>query len=185
MPTPVIKVRSSYSAILSSRAAKTCMLFVIVLGPITVLLLGAYRTSSNNTLSLLYALGMAAPVAGIIIALFSLGTIAFRARRVVLVIGEQVSIPHSGIKFPMSELSTVKVWTRCDPRRKTTTYLALLPYHVDGEVTAASIRQRGIPAEVTDYVVRFPKGTQPSAYELVDMVRQMRPTVYIERLGSV
>jgi len=161
------------------------MLFVIVLGPITVLLLGAYRTSSNNTLSLLYALGMAAPVAGIIIALFSLAAIAFQARRVVLVIGEKVSIPHSGISFPMSELSTVKVWTRYDPRRKTTTYLALLPYHVDGEVTAASIRQRGIPAEVTDYVVRFPKGTQPSAYELVDMVRQMRPTVYIERLGSV
>ena len=179
MPTQLIKVRSSYSAILSSRAAKTCMLFVIVLGPITVLLLGAYRTSGNNTLSLLYALGMAAPVAGIIIALFSLAAI------VVLVVGEKVSIPHSGISFPMSELSTVKVWTRCDPRRKTTTYLALLPYHVDGEVTAASIRQRGIPAEVTDYVVRFPKGTQPSAYELVDMVRQMRPTVYIERLGSV
>ena len=103
----------------------------------------------------------------------------------VLVIGEKVSIPHSGISFPISELSTVKVWTRYDPRRKTTTYLALLPYHVDGEVTAASIRQRGIPAEVTDYVVRFPKGAQPSAYELVDMVRQMRPTVYIERLGSV
>ena len=72
------------------------MLFVIVLGPITVLLLGAYRTSSNNTLSLLYALGMAAPAAGIIIALSSLAAIAFRARRVVLVIGEQVSIPHSG-----------------------------------------------------------------------------------------
>ena len=136
MPTPVIKVRSSYSAILSSRAAKTCMLFVIVLGPITVLLLGAYRTSGNNTLSLLYALGMAAPAAGIIIALSSLAAIAFRARRVVLVVGEKVSIPHSGISFPMSELSTVKVWTRYDPRRKTTTYVALLPYHVDGEVTA-------------------------------------------------
>jgi len=95
-------------------------------------------------------------------------------------------MPQARYVLPDFEERTAYGFRRQNPYTKLfEDRIVFLGVQVDGEVAAASIRQRGIPAEVTDYVVRFPKGAQPSAYELVDMVRQMRPTVYIERLGSV
>lgn len=178
-----IKVRSSLRSIISSRAAKTCMVFLIVLAPITVVLLNAYRMG-NGTLHALYAVALLVPLVGMLVALLSLIVVAVRARRVVVRIDDEVAIKATGVRFPVTDLAAVQVWTR-DEDGRTRSMVAFLPAHISFRCDAASLRHGELPEQVRDYVALFPYGARPSAYEVVDLLRQRYPHVDVDKLGAV
>lgn len=169
---------SDFGALLRSPAARTLGLLILILGPLTWFLYQSLEGTDNGTLRLLYGLGVAAPACGIVVAVFSFLGFLVRKRRVVLNVGEQVSLPRTGIDFALSDLGTLQLFTKDGA-----SYLVLLPSHVLERLTAATARSG--EHKLDGYIVEFPERPNFQTYEVADKIRHANPAVQIEKIGAV
>lgn len=167
-----ITVRRRATALATSRAVIICVLFVVVLSPILIGLLLERAAQRSDAWVTAYSIAAAAPALGILAAIISLIVVLVRRSRPVLRIGEQVSIPHSGVVFPLTQLHTVQLWSRQK------THIALLPDHVPERVTTD-------PQAVAAYSVALPRDATPRPFELVELIKNVRPEVRVDKLGTL
>lgn len=169
---------SDFGALLRSSAARTLIVLLAILGALTWFLYRSLETTNNETLRLLYGLGVAAPACGIVVAILSFLGFLVRKRRTVLKVGEQVSLPHTGVDYQLDELDALQLFTKDG-----VAYLALFPAHVPERLTAATARSG--KHKLGGYIVEFPERPNLQTYEVADRIRQIRPSVTIEKIGAV
>ncbi|QGU01576.1 hypothetical protein CKALI_03465 [Corynebacterium kalinowskii] len=173
-----IRVTSDFGALLRSPAARALGLLILVLAPLTWFLYRSLEATSNETLRLLYGLGVAAPAGGIVVAVFSFLGYLIRKRRTVLKVGEQVTLPRTGVDFALRDLDCLQVFTKDGA-----SYLALFPAHVPERLTAATARSGN--HKLDGYIVEFPQWPNLQTYEVADRILQVFPSVTVEKIGSV
>lgn len=169
-----VKVRTGTRALVASKAMMTCVLFVLICAPF----LGYFLVecfAQQGTMRTLLAIAAAAPGCGIIAALGSMLVVWSRRRKAVLVVGDTVSIPHSGVSFPTADLTTVQVWSDRSPR----SYVAMLPGHVQERANTTGV------ASIAPYVVAFPQGSDPQPFEFAEMILQRKSDITVDRLGAL
>lgn len=169
---------SDFGALLRSPAARTLGLLIVVLAPLTWFLYRSLQATQNETLRLLYGLGVAAPACGIVVAIFSFLGYLVRKRRTVLKVGEQVSLPRTGVDYPLQELDSLQLFTKDG-----VSYLALFPAHVRERLTAATARSED--HKLDGYIVEFPARPNLQTFEVADRIQQVLPSVRIEKIGAV
>lgn len=165
-----ITVRRRTAALARSRAVASCLIFVVLLSPILYGLLAERSRQRTETWQNAYAVAALAPALGIIAAVISLMVVLYRRSRPILQIDDQVRIRHSGISFPLEELSTVQLWS------KGGTYVTLLPAHVQDRVQHSR-------KAVAPYSVRLPDDVTPRPFELAELIKDRRNEVHIDKLG--
>lgn len=173
-----IRVTSDFGALLRSPAARALGLLILVLAPLTWFLYRSLQVTENETLRTLYGLGVAAPAGGIVVAVFSFLGYLIRRRRTVLKVGEQVTLPRTGVDFALQDLDALQLFSKGG-----SSYLALIPAHVSERLTSASARSGD--HKLGGYIVEFPERPNLQTYEVADRIHQWRPAVTIEKIGSV
>lgn len=169
-----INLRSAAAYLARSKAVIVCAVFILVLAPILVGLVVSARAQNEPTLETLYRVATFAPAGGMIVALIMLIVVLWRRSRPALRIDTHVYIPRSGVRFLLTELNHLQLYSRPEQG----TFLALLPAHVTAGVTED-------PLAVADYIVRFPKGANPRPFELVDLIQARAPHVGVDKLGTL
>lgn len=163
---------------LSSKAAITCLVMVLILAPITGVMLFARAHETSSFFRMMYTIGLGAPAAGILVAILSLIRVVARGRKVRLSIGEQISIPASGIQFGIAQLRAVQLFS-CAHR----SFMALIPAHVDERLSVRSVESGAHSLDA--YIVEFPAGAVLPTFEVADRIQAFLPTVRIEKIGTV
>lgn len=169
-----INLRSAATYLARSQAVIVCAVFIIVLAPILVGLAVSASQQNEPTWETLYQVAIFAPAAGMIVALIMLIVVLWRRSRPTLRIDTHVYIPRSGVRFLLTELNHLQLYSRPEQG----TFLALLPEHVTAGVTDD-------PLAVADYIVSFPKGATPRPFELVDLIQARVPHVGVDKLGTL
>lgn len=169
-----VKVRTGTRALLTSRAMMICVLFVLMCLPFLLYFLNGW-SEGTGTMRTLFAIATIAPACGLIAALGSMLVVWLRRRKAVLVVGDQVHIPRTGVSFPIAELAAVQLWSDRTPR----SYVALLPAHVTERAETTGVRS------IQPYVVRFPEGAEPPPYELADLLMERNSGITVTRLGAL
>lgn len=177
-PVAPIKVTSRFSALLRSPAARTLVILTVLLAPLTWFLYREFEEATNSTIRALYAVGVAAPACGIVVAVLSFIAFVIRRRRIVLEVGEQVTIPGTGVSFPLAELGTLQLFSK-----NGYSYMALLPVHVTERLTAQSARSG--QHHVHGYIVEFPAQPTIHSFELADVIVAAHGDVRVEKIGAV
>lgn len=172
-----ISLRASAAHLARSRAVIIGVIFLIVLTPILIGLAYSARAQTDPTLETFYLVATAAPATGMLLALIMLVVVLHRRSRPVLRIDDRVTLPRTGVTFPLSQLSHLQLYSR--PGRGT--YLVLLPAHVAERVG----RPGDDPRALTPYTVRFPEGATPRPFELVELICARVPEVGVDKLGTV
>lgn len=167
-----ITLRSSPSHLATSRAVIFCAVFIAGLLPVLAGLIISASRQTEELWVLAYRIAAVAPAAGVLIALLSVITVLWRRSRPVLRIDDRVTIPRTGVSFPLEELDTVQLWSR------DRTYVTLLPGHVAERVPADR-------KAVAAYTVAFPSGATPRPIELVGLIREMKPGINVDKIGSL
>lgn len=173
-----IRVTSDFGALLRSPAARTLGLLVLVLAPLTWFLYRSFAEATNETIRLLYGVGMAAPACGIVVALLSFVGYLIRNRRCVLVIDDKVRLPNTGVEFAFSNLAALQLFSK-----NGVSYLALLPTHMPERLTAATARRGN--HTLGAYIVEFPARPNLHTFEVADRICLARPAVTVEKIGAV
>lgn len=163
-----ITLRAAPRHLATSRLVVVFVIFVACMVPVLVGLLTLTRTSPWPELALLAAL---APAAGLLLAVVSFVPRVWRCSRPVLLIDDHVTLPATGIRFPLENLDHLQVYSRGGTPR-----LVLLPAHVDERVPSRA---------VDPYTVTFPAGANYQPYELVDLVRGRAGEVGVDKLGAI
>lgn len=173
-----IRVTSDYRALLRSPAARTLVFVVVCLAPLAWWLYVSLGHATNPTLRLLYGIALAAPLCGIVVAIFSFLGFLVKRRRVVLRVDEEVSLVKTKVTFPLSALDTLQLFSKDGA-----SYVALLPSHVSARLTAATAASgcHGIDG----YVVEFPQYPNLQTFEVADRISAACPAVKVEKIGSV
>lgn len=169
-----VKVRTGTKALVTSKAMMTCVLFVLICVSFLLYFFIAW-TDATGTMRTLVGIAAAAPACGLIAALGSMLVVWLRRRKAVLVVGETVIIPRTGISFPVADLATVQLWSDRSPR----SYVALLPAHVRERANTTGVRS------IQPYVVEFPKGAQPQPFEFADILLERKGDITVDRLGAL
>lgn len=170
MDADVIALRSSVRHLAGSRVVLTGVALLLLLTPVA---LGMWRAAGSveGLLSEVFRVAALVPAAGIVFTVVMLIRALWVRTRPVLRIGTHVSLPRSGVRFPVEQLDTLQLYRQGDRIR-----LVLLPAHV-------SERYPQDPLAVDPYTVTFPDGATPMPYELVELVRRRVPGVGVEKLG--
>lgn len=163
-----LRLRTSARHLATSRVVVVFVLFLVVLVPLLLGLLIAARASRWPELFLLAA---AAPALGLGAAAIMLVLRLWRRSRPVLLIDDHVTLPDTGIRFPVDRLSHLQLYTRGG-----VPHLVLLPAHVPERVPSRA---------VAPYTVAFPVGANYLPYELVDLLLRRVSGVGVDKLGSI
>lgn len=163
-----LRLRTSARHLATSRVVVVFVLFVVVLVPLLLGLLIAARASRWPELFLLAA---AAPALGLGAAAIMLVLRLWRRSRPVLLIDDHVTLPDTGIRFPVDRLAHLQLYTRGG-----VPHLVLLPAHVPERVPSRA---------VAPYTVAFPVGANYLPYELVDLLLRRVSGVGVDKLGSI
>lgn len=177
-PVAPIKVTSRFSALLRSPAARTLVVLTVLLAPLTWFLYREFEEATNSTIRALYAVGVAAPACGIVVAVLSFIAFLIRRRRVVLEVGDTVSIPATGVSFPLAELGALQLFSK-----NGYSYMALLPAHVAERLTTSTARSG--QHHVHGYIVEFPAHPTIHSFELADLIVAAHGNVRVEKIGAV
>ncbi|AGF73111.1 hypothetical protein [Corynebacterium halotolerans] len=167
-----ITLRPSAAHLATSRAVIVCAVFVVGLLPVLAGLLFSASRQTDELWARLYAVAALAPATGVVIALISVVVVLWRRSRPVLRIDGCVTIPHTGVSFPLEELHTVQLWSRGR------TFVTLLPGHVDERVPHDR-------KAVAAYTVAFPAGATPRPFELISLIKEVKPGVKVDKIGSL
>lgn len=163
-----LRLRTSARHLATSRVVVVFVLFLVVLVPLLLGLLVAARASRWPELFLLAA---AAPALGLGAAAIMLVLRLWRRSRPVLLIDDHVTLPDTGIRFPVDRLAHLQLYTRGG-----VPHLVLLPAHVPERVPSRA---------VAPYTVAFPVGANYLPYELVDLLLRRVSGVGVDRLGTI
>mgnify|MGYP001089893151 FL=1 len=163
-----LRLRTSARHLATSRVVVVFVLFLVVLVPLLLGLLIAARASRWPELFLLAA---AAPALGLGAAAIMLVLRLWRRSRPVLLIDDHVTLPDTGIRFPVDRLAHLQLYTRGG-----VPHLVLLPAHVPERVPSRA---------VAPYTVAFPVGANYLPYELVDLLLRRVSGVGVDKLGSI
>ncbi|HJD78404.1 MAG TPA: hypothetical protein K8V93_05260 [Corynebacterium pollutisoli] len=163
-----LRLRTSARNLATSRVVVVFVLFLVVLVPLLLGLLVAARASRWPELFLLAA---AAPALGLVAAAIMLVLRLWRRSRPVLLIDDHVTLPDTGIRFPVDRLAHLQLYTRGG-----VPHLVLLPAHVPERVPSRA---------VAPYTVAFPVGANYLPYELVDLLLRRVSGVGVDKLGSI
>ncbi len=163
-----LRLRTSARHLATSRVVVVFVLFLVVLVPLLLGLLVAARASRWPELFLLAA---AAPALGLGAAAIMLVLRLWRRSRPVLLIDDHVTLPDTGIRFPVDRLAHLQLYTRGG-----VPHLVLLPAHVPERVPSRA---------VAPYTVAFPVGANYLPYELVDLLLRRVSGVGVEKLGTI
>ena len=163
-----LRLRTSARHLATSRVVVVFVLFLVVLVPLLLGLLIAARASRWPELFLLAA---AAPALGLGAAAIMLVLRLWRRSRPVLLIDDHVTLPDTGIRFPVDRLAHLQLYTRGG-----VPHLVLLPAHVPERVPSRA---------VAPYTVAFPVGANYLPYELVDLLLRRGSGVGVEKLGTI
>lgn len=163
-----LRLRTSARHLATSRVVVVFVLFLVVLVPLLLGLLIAARASRWPELFLLAA---AAPTLGLGAAAIMLVLRLWRRSRPVLLIDDHVTLPDTGIRFPVDRLAHLQLYTRGG-----VPHLVLLPAHVPERVPSRA---------VAPYTVAFPVGANYLPYELVDLLLRRVSGVGVDKLGSI
>lgn len=169
-----VKVRTGTKELVTSKAMMTCVLFVLICVPFLLYFLTGWN-DATGTMRTLFGIATAAPACCLMAALGSMLVVWLRRRKAVLVVGETVTIPRTGISFPVADLATVQLWSDRSPR----SYVALLPAHVRERADTTGVRS------IQPYVVEFPKGAQPQPFEFADILLERKSDITVDRLGAL
>lgn len=169
-----VKVRTGTRALVTSKAMMTCVLFVFICAPFLLYFLVAWA-EADGTMRTLFVIAAAAPACGIAAALGSMVVVWSRRRKAVLVVGETVLIPRTGISFPTADLATVQLWSDRSPR----SYVAMLPGHVRERADTTGVQS------IQPYVVAFPEGADPQPFEFAEILLQRKGDITVDRLGAL
>lgn len=169
-----VKVRTGTRALVTSKAMMTCVLFVLICAPFLVYFLTEWMDARGH-MRTLFAVAATAPACGVIATLGSMLVVWLRRRKAVLVIGDTVMIPGTGVSFPTTDLATVQVWSDRSPR----SYVAMLPAHVQERANTTGVQS------IQPYVVAFPQGADPQPFELAEMLLQRKSDITVDRLGAL
>lgn len=162
-----LRLRTSARHLATSRVVVVFVLFLVVLVPLLLGLLIAARASRWPELFLLAA---AAPALGLGAAAIMLVLRLWRRSRSVLLIDDHVTLPDTGIRFPVDRLAHLQLYTRGG-----VPHLVLLPAHVPERVPSRA---------VAPYTVAFPVGANYLPYELVDLLLRRVSGVGVDKLGT-
>lgn len=175
MRIKTIALRPSATSLITSKLFIVFAVFVLVMAPIFLGLYSAARSHSDDRLAWLYLLASAAPAAGMLIAfLMLISRIWKRTRPALLIDDQRVTLPRTGVSFPLEQLAHLQLYSR--PTEGT--FLVVLPHHV-------SERVQRHPEAVAPYTVRFPDGSTPQPFELVELLRARVPGLSVDKLGSI
>lgn len=163
-----LRLRTSARHQATSRVVVVFVLFIVVLVPLLLGLLVAARASRWPELFLLAA---AAPALGLGAAAIMLVLRLWRRSRPVLLIDDHVTLPDTGIRFPVDRLAHLQLYTRGG-----VPHLVLLPAHVPERVPSRA---------VAPYTVAFPVGANYLPYELVDLLLRRVSGVGVDKLGTI
>lgn len=163
-----LRLRTSARHLATSRVVVVFVLFLVVLVPLLLGLLVAARASRWPELFLLAA---AAPALGLGAAAIMLVLRLWRRSRPVLLIDDHVTLPDTGIRFPVDRLAHLQLYTRGG-----VPHLVLLPAHVPERVPSRA---------VAPYTVAFPVGANYLPYELVDLLLRRVSGAGVDKLGSI
>ena len=163
-----LRLRTSARHLATSRVVVVFVLFLVVLVPLLLGLLIAARASRWPELFLLAA---AAPALGLGAAAIMLVLRLWRRSRPVLLIDDHVTLPDTGIRFPVDRLAHLQLYIRGG-----VPHLVLLPAHVPERVPSGA---------VAPYTVAFPVGANYLPYELVDLLLRRVSGVGVEKLGTI
>ncbi len=152
----------------------TCVLFVLICAPFLFYFIVEWN-DAEGTWRTLFAIAGAAPACGIVAALGSMFVVWSRRRKAVLVVGESVMIPRTGISFPTADLATVQLWSDRSPR----SYVAMLPAHVRERADTTGVHS------IQPYVVAFPEGSDPQPFEFAELLLQRKGDIIVDRLGAL
>ncbi|AJE33775.1 MAG: hypothetical protein GX859_04195 [Corynebacterium humireducens] len=164
----IITLRSAPRHLATSRAVGVFVAFVVLLVPVLLVLLNSARTSPWPELHLIAA---TAPAVGLLLALVMLVIRLRRRSRPVLLVDDHVTLPATGVRFPLERLDHLQLYTRHGVPR-----LVLLPGHVPERMPSRA---------VAPYTVTFPEGANYLPYELVDLLRGRAGDVGVDKLGTV
>lgn len=160
-----LSVRPHPSTLIFSKATLVCVIFVMAMSVLFYVLWQA-RPAEAGVVRNLFAIASGAPAVGIVIALLSLvAVIAQQSRSVLKVRGEQVVIPHSGVRFPTKDLARLTLFSRGDRL-----FAMIVPHAPIGD-----------PAR---YTVEFPQRANKKPHQLAKAIEREYPDVIVERLGS-
>lgn len=163
-----LRLRTTARHLATSRVVVVFVLFLVVLVPLLLGLLIAAHTSRWPELFLIAA---AAPALGLGAAGIMLVLRLWRRSRPVLLVDDHVTLPDTGIRFPVDRLAHLQLYTRGG-----VSHLVLLPTHVPERVPSRA---------VAPYTVAFPVGANYLPYELVDLLQRRVSTVGVDKLGTV
>lgn len=163
-----LRLRTSARHQATSRVVVVFVLFIVVLVPLLLGLLVAARASRWPELFLLAA---AAPALGLGAAAIMLVLRLWQRSRPVLLIDDHVTLPDTGIRFPVDRLAHLQLYTRGG-----VPHLVLLPAHVPERVPSRA---------VAPYTVAFPVGANYLPYELVDLLLRRVSGVGVDKLGTI
>lgn len=163
-----LRLRTSARHLATSRVVVVFVLFLVVLVPLLLGLLVAARASRWPEL---FFLAAAAPALGLGAAAIMLVLRLWRRSRPVLLIDDHVTLPDTGIRFPVDRLAHLQLYTRGG-----VPHLVLLPAHVPERVPSRA---------VAPYTVAFPVGANYLPYELVDLLLRRGSGVGVEKLGTI
>lgn len=152
----------------------TCILFVLICVPFLLLFLLAMQ-DAEDTMRTLYTLAATLPGCGIVAAVLAMCVVWGRRRKAVLIIGDQVQIPRSGVSFSFAELDTVQLWSD----QKSRSHVALLPSHIEERVETTGV------LSIRPYAVTFPRGATPQPFELAEILLSQKPELKLDRLGRL
>lgn len=169
-----VKVRTGIPALMTSKAMMICVLFVLVCLPFLFYFIVAWD-EATGTWRTLYAIAAAAPACGVLAAVLSMITVWVRRRKAVLVVDDSINIVHSGVHFPVSDLTRVQLWS--DHARHS--FMAFLPSHISERVESDGV------SSIKPYVVTFPEGAAPQPFELVEHLLETHHTLEVDRLGRL
>lgn len=158
-----ITLRSTPRHLATSRAVGVFAFLPVLLG-----LVWSARTSPWPELHLAASV---APAGGLLAALVMLVVRLRRRSRPVLLIDDHVTLPATGVRFPLERLDHLQLYTRAGAAR-----LVLLPEHVTERVPSRAVEP---------YTVTFPAGANHLPYELVDLVRGRVGQVGVDKLGTI
>jgi len=163
-----IALRTTNRHLATSRVVRTFIVFVVVLIPLLAGLLLAARTSPWPEAFLVAA---TAPAVGLLLAVIMLVGRLWRRSRPVLLIDDHVTLPATGVRFPLSQLDHLQLYRRGGHSR-----LVLLPAHVS---------ERAPSRAVAPYTVTFPAGPNLLPYELLDLLERRVGDVGVDKLGTI
>ncbi|MDO5668729.1 MAG: hypothetical protein Q4G50_01870 [Corynebacterium sp.] len=163
-----IRLRTTPGHLATSRVVRVFLGFLVVLVP---LLMGLLLAAGSSPWPEVFYVAASAPAVGLVLALVMLVGRLWRRSRPVLLIDDHVTLPATGIQFPLVRLTHLQLYTRGG-----IPHLVLLPEHVTERVPSRA---------VAPYTVTFPAGANYLPYELLELLGRRVRGVGVDKLGTI